>query len=125
MSRDERRPSVGEQIVESLKQFTDDLERGEPAMVTTVIGDLLHLPPDVSDAADALNLAILRHKLNGWSEISADGMLSVLWLLMRLAVRAPGGAWVEEPTSGCNKIAPGHKAYIVTNQDDVRESEGE
>jgi len=89
MSRDERRPSVGEQIVKALKQFTDDLERGEPAMVTTVIGELLHLPPDVSDAADALNLAILRHKLNGWSDISADGMLSVLWLLIRTCEASP------------------------------------
>lgn len=47
---------------------------------------LAELPADLADAFEAFKLAILRHKLSGWSEIACDDVLSVLDGLKQLAV---------------------------------------
>lgn len=44
------------------------------------------LPADVSDAFEAFKLCILRHKLAGWSEISASDILAALDALKELAL---------------------------------------
>jgi hypothetical protein len=48
---------------------------------------LPELPDDLADAFDGLKLAILRHKADGWREISAADSLHMLDLL-RLLVTA-------------------------------------
>jgi hypothetical protein len=40
--------------------------------------DLADLPPDLADAFDAMKLAILRHKSEGWQQISRDDTLAAL-----------------------------------------------
>lgn len=49
------------------------------------------LPDDLSDAVESLKLAILRHKMAGWQEISAEGVLEVIDALKEL-VLAPADA---------------------------------
>jgi len=44
------------------------------------------LPPDVNDAFEAYKLAILRHKLAGWRDISRGDMLASLEALEQLAL---------------------------------------
>ncbi len=48
--------------------------------------NLASLPADVSDAFEAIKLAILRHKLAGWQEISRDDLLAALDALKDLAL---------------------------------------
>jgi hypothetical protein len=48
--------------------------------------ELPALPADVSDAFEAYKLAILRHKLTGWQEISRDDMLASLDALGQLVL---------------------------------------
>jgi hypothetical protein len=48
--------------------------------------ELPALPADVSDAFEAYKLAILRHKLSGWQEISRDDMLASLDALGQLVL---------------------------------------
>jgi len=51
---------------------------------------LPQLPDDVTEAFESFKLAILRHKADGWSEISLDDLLSTLTALKELAL-APSG----------------------------------
>ncbi len=44
------------------------------------------LPADVNDAFEAYKLAILRHKLSGWQEISCDDLIASLQSLEQLAL---------------------------------------
>jgi hypothetical protein len=60
--------------------------------------DLPELPRDLADAFETFKLAILNHKLAGWRDISADGVLTVLNALKELAL-AP---------SGTSLVGPGH-----------------
>jgi hypothetical protein len=46
---------------------------------------LPELPDDLADAFDGMKLAILRHQLDGWREISAADTLHMLDLLRLLA----------------------------------------
>ncbi|HTM53258.1 MAG TPA: hypothetical protein VL175_04490 [Pirellulales bacterium] len=48
--------------------------------------ELPALPADVNDAFEAYKLAILRHKLSGWQEISRDDMLASLDALSQLVL---------------------------------------
>ncbi|MHB9047263.1 MAG: hypothetical protein ACYC35_15100 [Pirellulales bacterium] len=48
--------------------------------------DLPRLPEDVNEAFEAYKLAILRHKLADWQEISRDDLLASLEALKRLAM---------------------------------------
>jgi hypothetical protein len=48
--------------------------------------NLPELPRDLADAFETFKLAILNHKLSGWRDISADGVLTVLNALKELAL---------------------------------------
>lgn len=48
--------------------------------------NLQELPADLADAFDAFKLAILRHKADGWQQISRDDVLSSLDALKELAL---------------------------------------
>jgi hypothetical protein len=52
---------------------------------------LAELPDDVGEAFEAFKLAILRHKLAGWLEISRDDLLGSLEALKQLALAPPAG----------------------------------
>lgn len=52
--------------------------------------ELPSLPDDVQDACESFKLAILRHKLAGWEEISRDDLLATLDALKQVAL-APAG----------------------------------
>ena len=54
------------------------------------LASLPALPDDMADAFEAFKLSILRHKLAGWSEVSADGVIAALSALKHL-VLAPSG----------------------------------
>ena len=63
----------------------------EPAEQATVafvrpFEHLRDLPPDVSEAFEGYKLAILRHKADGWQEISVDDVLASLDALKELAL---------------------------------------
>lgn len=51
--------------------------------------NLADLPDDLADAMETIKLAILRHKVAGWSEVSRDDVLASLESLRHL-VLAPG-----------------------------------
>lgn len=46
----------------------------------------LCLPDDIADAFESMKLAILRHRAEGWSVITADNMIQVLYVLQQLAM---------------------------------------
>ncbi|MBX9788505.1 MAG: hypothetical protein K2Y37_06280 [Pirellulales bacterium] len=54
------------------------------------LASLPALPDDMADAFEAFKLSILRHKLGGWSEVSADDVIAALAALKHL-VLAPSG----------------------------------
>ncbi len=53
--------------------------------------DLPQLPDDVNEAFEAYKLAILRHKLANWQEISRDDLVASLDALKRLATAPSAG----------------------------------
>jgi hypothetical protein len=53
--------------------------------------ELPELPADVSEAFEAYKLAILRHKVAGWHEISLSQLLASLEALKQLALAPPSG----------------------------------
>jgi hypothetical protein len=66
--------------------FADADESGPP-----VFADLPELPDDLAQAFESYKLAILRHKVAGWSEISRDDVVASLEALRRLALTADPG----------------------------------
>lgn len=50
--------------------------------------NLPELPPDVAEAFENFKLAILRHKVAGWSEVSRDDILSAIDALRQFAMAA-------------------------------------
>jgi len=50
--------------------------------------NLAALPPDLADAMESFKLAILRHKLSGWAEVSAEDVLEALNGLRHLVMTA-------------------------------------
>jgi hypothetical protein len=57
-----------------------------PAAPVRPFEELGELPEDVADAFEQMKLAILRHKADGWSEITRDEMLAALDSLKELAL---------------------------------------
>ena len=53
--------------------------------------ELPELPDDVSEAFEAYKLAILRHKVAGWHEVSLSQLLASLEALKQLALAPPSG----------------------------------
>lgn len=60
----------------------------EPGQVPPLqpFADLPPLPDDLADALEGLKVAILRHKLGGWKEISRDDVIAALDALKHLAL---------------------------------------
>ncbi len=56
-----------------------------PVELVRPFENLPTLPDDLADAFDEMKLAILRHKVNGWEEISMDDVLRSLDALKQLA----------------------------------------
>jgi hypothetical protein len=61
-------------------------EAREPVELVRPFEDLPELPDDLADAFDAMKLAILRHKTDGWREISTGDALRALDALKALVV---------------------------------------
>ena len=88
-------PDFGDEPAGSAGRFDS---AGEPIVGTTEpvefvrpFEDLPELPADLADAFDGMKLAILRHKSEGWREISAGDALRALDALKAL-VLAPSDA---------------------------------
>lgn len=57
----------------------------EPVALVRPFAHLAELPDDLADAFEAFKLAILRHKAEGWKQISLDDVLGALESLKELA----------------------------------------
>lgn len=57
----------------------------EPAPLVRPFANLAELPDDLADAFEAFKLAILRHKADGWRQISLDDVTAALDALKELA----------------------------------------
>ncbi len=83
------------------EQFDDVVDNDQPAgeideateagQPVRPFANLPPLPADVSDAVESFKLCIVRHRLDGWREISRDDMLTSLHALEQL-VLAPAEA---------------------------------
>jgi len=73
--------------------FDPDAPWEEPGVSAAVrpFEALPELPADVSEAFEAYKLAILRHKLAGWHEVSLSQLLASLEALKQLALAPPSG----------------------------------
>ena len=72
-------------------QLDEDGEEASPgAALVSPFEDLPELPDDLAEAFDAMKLAILRHKRDGWTQISEPDVLRTLDALKAL-VTAPSG----------------------------------
>ncbi len=63
---------------------SDPLEPVEQAV--RPFADLPELPADLAEAFDTFKLAILRHKLDGWNQVSRSDVLASLESLKQLAL---------------------------------------
>ena len=59
------------------------------AAASRIVTALASLPEDVMDAFEAFKLAILRHKADGWKEVSVDDVVQTLDALKELALHSP------------------------------------
>lgn len=84
---DEEGPSVSS-TAKRHGQEPDEAEAAPRAKVETVrpFAELGELPDDIADAFETFKLAILRHKAEGWKQISADELLGSLDALKELAL---------------------------------------
>lgn len=82
---DEDPASMERAAASSDEQLADDAEQ-EPVEFIQPFADLADLPDDLSEAFDAFKLAILRHKGEGWTQISCDDCLGTLEALKQLAL---------------------------------------
>jgi hypothetical protein len=83
--------------VDDAEQVGDDeaaADSGRRRSVPLVrpFAELGELPADLAEAFEAFKLAVLRHKGEGWSEISRDDVLATLDALKELALAPTGGA---------------------------------
>jgi hypothetical protein len=61
----------------------DDGDHDEPIRPFAALAEL---PADLADAFESFKLAILRHKVTGWSEIARDDIVDALDALKQLAL---------------------------------------
>ena len=64
-------------------------DEGETAPFAQTFAQLSDLPEDLAEAFESFKLAILRHKLGGWSEVGRDDVLASLDALKELAASPP------------------------------------
>ena len=70
--------------------FSDEPE-GETVEFVRPFEKLAELPDDITDAFEAFKLVILRHKMDGWKEVSCDDILASLDSLKELALAPSSG----------------------------------
>ena len=84
------------------KSFTDELDaegaaifsddpQGETVDFVRPFAKLADLPDDLSEAFEAFKLAILRHKMEQWKQVSRDDVLASLDALKELALAPSSG----------------------------------
>jgi len=96
--REARSASASETDVESSDTeapFFEDEQLDAPALASAPpfrpFAELPDLPDDVHDAFESFKLAIVRHKMAGWDEITQGDLLSVLEALKQLALAPADG----------------------------------
>ena len=79
----------GESEIADDRNFVEAAVATEDSPATTapekIFQNLAELPEDVAEATEAMKLAILRHKLSDWEDISRTDMLNLLDALKKLA----------------------------------------
>lgn len=50
------------------------------------LSGLPELPDDLAEGFETMKLAIMRHKYDGWNEISEDQVVQALYCLMQIAM---------------------------------------
>lgn len=70
---------------EDAEASSSDPKSSQPAEPPAAFADLPPMPDDVAEAFEAFKLAIVRHKLAGWQEISCRQILKILDALKRFA----------------------------------------
>lgn len=79
--------AAADRAVEGASIYSDEAPE-ETITFVQPFADLAELPADVTDAFEAFKLAILRHKMDDWREVSRDDILAALDALKELA-KAP------------------------------------
>ena len=82
---------ISETHAEMSSESADDAEASGPAELVRPFADLSSLPGDLADAFESFKLAILRHKAEAWSRVSATDVMASLDALKAL-VLAPSEA---------------------------------
>lgn len=85
---DEAPYDSGEDATESELSAGTTAEAAQRNTLVSPFADVKDLPEDLADAVESMKLAILRHKMTGWTSISAEGVLDALDALKQL-VTAP------------------------------------
>jgi hypothetical protein len=86
-SRERKSPDSGTEghDADGAAIFSDEPEK-ETIEFVRPFEKLAELPDDVTEAFEAFKLAILRHKMDGWQEVSRDDVLASLDALKELAL---------------------------------------
>lgn len=84
-------PEAGPAMDASGGEALASTEQPEPPPPFRPFEDLPQLPDDLADATEAMKLAIVTHKLAGWSDISREHVLDVLDALKQLALSPSDG----------------------------------
>lgn len=71
---------------EQSSSATQDDSRPAAAETVRPFASLAELPADLADAFESFKLAILRHKVSGWTEIGSDDVLNALDALKELTL---------------------------------------
>lgn len=50
---------------------------------------ILNMPDDIAEAFEAMKLAVMRHKISGWRDISQDDTICILGVLIQVAINQP------------------------------------
>jgi hypothetical protein len=81
---DEAMADAGNETSDDWDSASDDVEESEPPAAP--FAELPKLPDDLAEAVESFKLAIIRHRLDGWREISPRDVLSALDALRALAL---------------------------------------
>lgn len=77
--------TVDHEALETDSTSFDELD-GQAAPAVRPFAELPELPSDLADAFESFKLAILRHKLAGWTEVARDDVIGALTALEQLAL---------------------------------------
>lgn len=82
-------PDFGDEPPDRAAAVADGRDASDPFAAVELVRpfeNLPELPDDLADAFDAMKLAILRHKTDGWRQIAADSVLRMLDSLKALVL---------------------------------------